>query len=84
MLSNGGNNGVYGSTSFGSAGSNIVDLTAAGNTAGSNVSGLAAAAAALPTGLNVGLMHKFGNFFGLGGLLQALSTVRRREHSLDA
>ena len=74
LLSNGGNNGVYGSTSFGSAGSNIVDLTVAGNTAGSNVSGLAAAAAALPTGLNVGLLHKFGNFFGLGGLLQALST----------
>ncbi len=24
--------------------------------------------AALPTGLNVGLLHKFGNFFGLGAL----------------
>ncbi len=41
--------------------------------AGSNTSARASAAGLLPNGLNVGLLHKFGNFFGLGGLLQALS-----------
>jgi general secretion pathway protein D len=73
LLSNGGNNAIYGSTSFGSSNSNIVDLTAIGSQASSNTSALASAAGLLPNGLNVGLLHKFGNFFGLGGLLQALS-----------
>jgi general secretion pathway protein D len=74
LLSNGGNNALYGSSSFGSGNSNIVDLTLQGNAAAQNPSTALATTGLLPTGLNVGLLHKFGNFFGLGGLLQALST----------
>jgi len=74
LLSNSGNNGVYGGTSFGTGTSNIVDLTAAAYAAGSNPSALAGQTGLLSQGLNIGLLHKFGNFFGLGGLLQALST----------
>ena len=39
-----------------------------------NPSALAGQTNILAQGLNIGLLHKFGNFFGLGGLLQALST----------
>ncbi|TCK42116.1 general secretion pathway protein D [Paraburkholderia sp. BL8N3] len=74
LLSNGGNNAIYGSSSFGTGNQNIVDLTLAGNAAAQNPSALAGATGLLAPGLNVGLLHKFGNFFGLGGLLQALST----------
>jgi general secretion pathway protein D len=73
LLSNGGNNALYGSTSFGSGNGNIVDLTLAGNTISSTgTTGLSSPI--LPNGLSLGLLHKFGNFFGLGGLLQALSS----------
>lgn len=74
LLSNGGNNAVYGSSSFGSGNTNIVDLTLSGNAIAQNPSALAGQTGLLAQGLNVGLLHKFGNFFGLGGLLQALST----------
>ncbi|SAL64088.1 type II secretion system secretin GspD [Caballeronia telluris] len=74
LMSNGGNNAVYGSSSFGSGNSNIVDLTLSGNAIAQNPSALSGATGLLTQGLNVGLLHKFGNFFGLGGLLQALST----------
>ncbi|KND61477.1 General secretion pathway protein D [Candidatus Burkholderia verschuerenii] len=73
LLSNGGNNALYGSTSFGSGNSNIVDLTLTGNMISSTgTTGLSSPI--LPNGLSLGLLHKFGNFFGLGGLLQALSS----------
>ena len=42
LLSNGGNNAVYGSSSFGSGNTNIVDLTLAGNAVAQNPSALAA------------------------------------------
>lgn len=74
LLSNSGNNGIYGSTNLGSGTSSIVDLTAAGAAVASNPSSLAGQTNILSQGLNIGLLHKFGNFFGLGGLLQALST----------
>jgi general secretion pathway protein D len=74
LMSNGGNNAIYGSSSFGSGNSNIVDLTLSGNAIAQNPSALSGTTGLLAQGLNVGLLHKFGNFFGLGGLLQALST----------
>lgn len=74
LLSQSGNNGIYGGTSFGSGNTNIVDLTASAYGISNNTSALASASGLLANGLNVGILHKFGNFFGLGGLLQALST----------
>jgi general secretion pathway protein D len=55
----------------------IVNLTAIGNAAaanGSAASALASSATLLNNGLNVGLIHRFGNAVGLGGLLQALES----------
>jgi general secretion pathway protein D len=55
----------------------IVNLTAIGNAAaanGSAASALASSATLLNNGLNVGLIHKFGNAVGLGALLQALQS----------
>ncbi|SAK51056.1 general secretion pathway protein D [Caballeronia pedi] len=74
LLSNGGNNAVYGSTSFGSGNTNIVDLTLQGNAIAQNPSAITSTSGLLAQGLNIGLLHRFGNLFGLGGLLQALST----------
>ncbi len=74
LLSNSGNNGVYGNTNLGTGTSSIVDLTAAGATIANNPALLAGQTGILAQGLNIGLLHRFGNFFGLGGLLQALST----------
>jgi general secretion pathway protein D len=74
LLSNGGNNALYGSSSFGSGNTNIVDLTLQGNAIAQNPSSLTSTTGLLAQGLNIGLLHKFGNLFGLGGLLQALST----------
>ncbi|WP_153099003.1 type II secretion system secretin GspD [Paraburkholderia hayleyella] len=75
LLSQGGNNALFGGSNFGANGSqSIVNLTATGNVIAQNPAvGLAAAGNLLNNGLNVGLLHKFGNVFGLGGLLQALS-----------
>jgi general secretion pathway protein D len=81
LLSNSGNNGVYAGSNFGGSTGNIVNLTAlgAGIATGGNVSGALSALnpasnnPLLPNGLNIGLLHRFGNIFGLGGLLQALS-----------
>jgi len=81
LLSNSGNNGVYAGSNFGGSTSNIVNLTAlgAGVATGGNVSGAlsalnpGSATPILPNGINIGLLHRFGNIFGLGGLLQALS-----------
>ncbi|SAK40054.1 type II and III secretion system protein [Caballeronia fortuita] len=74
LLSNGGNNALYGSSSFGSGNTNIVDLTLQGNAIAQNPSSLTSTSGLLAQGLNIGLLHRFGNLFGLGGLLQALST----------
>jgi general secretion pathway protein D len=74
LLSQSGNNGVIGATNFGSGNSSITDLTAAAVGISSNTASLAGQTNILTQGLNIGLLHKFGNFFGLGGLLQALST----------
>jgi general secretion pathway protein D len=75
LQSNGGNNILYGSTNFGTSTSqSIVDLTAQGQTIGQNLSS-AAATTLLNNGINIGLLHKFGQFFGLGALVQALATV---------
>ncbi|MDR5803558.1 MULTISPECIES: type II secretion system secretin GspD [unclassified Caballeronia] len=74
LLSNGGNNAVYGSTSFGSGNTNIFDLTVQGAAVAQNTSAITASTGLLANGLNIGLLHRFGNLFGLGGLLQALST----------
>ncbi len=74
LMSNGGNNAIYGGSSFGSGNSNIVDLTLQGNAVAQNPSALTSTTGLLALGLNIGLLHRFGNYFGLGGLLQALST----------
>ena len=76
LLSGSGNNAVYGGSNFGSGNSSIVDLTAQGAAiAGNTASALSSSASGLlPNGLNIGLLHRFGNVLGLGGLLQALSS----------
>jgi general secretion pathway protein D len=75
LTSNGGNNILYGSSNFNTATSQgIVNLTAQGQSIAQNLSS-AAATTLLNNGVNIGLIHKFGNFFGLGALVQALSTV---------
>jgi general secretion pathway protein D len=83
LLSNSGNNGVYAGSNFGGSTSNIVNLTAlgAGAATSGNLSGAlsslnpGSATPILPNGINIGLLHRFGNIFGLGGLLQALSST---------
>ncbi len=73
ILTNKANNtGLYAGTNFNSGGSNILDLTSGAEAAkGGNASSLV-----LPSqGLNVGLLHKFGNLLGIGGLLQALESL---------
>ncbi|WP_296651140.1 type II secretion system secretin GspD [Paraburkholderia sp.] len=76
LMGDNGNNGVYGGSNFGSGSSSIVDLTARGALIAANPEAALAAGGQglLPNGLNIGLLHRFGNVFGLGGLLQALST----------
>ncbi|MEM5389576.1 type II secretion system secretin GspD [Paraburkholderia phymatum] len=76
LLSNGGNNGLYGSSNFNSNGSQgIVNLTAQGAIIANNPAAALATTGTnlLNNGVNIGLLHRFGNVFGLGGLLQALS-----------
>jgi general secretion pathway protein D len=73
LLSQSGNNGVIGATNFGTGNTSITDLTAAAVGISSNTASLAGQTNILSQGLNIGLLHKFGNFFGLGGLLQALA-----------
>ena len=77
LLSNSGNNGVYGGSNFGTNGSqSIVGLTGTGAIIAQNPASALATTGTnlLNNGLNVGLLHRFGNIFGLGGLLQALAT----------
>ncbi len=71
----GGNNALYGGSNFGVGNQSIVDLTAQGIAYANNSSSIPTTVSGLlPNGLNVGLLHKFGSVFGLGGLLQALAT----------
>ncbi|GAB2916103.1 type II secretion system secretin GspD [Paraburkholderia jirisanensis] len=76
LQSNGGNNILYGSSNFNvpPTSQGIVNLTAQGQSIAQNLS-TAAATTLLNNGVNIGLLHKFGNFFGLGALVQALATV---------
>jgi len=75
LQSNGGNNALYGSTNFGTSTSqSIVDLTAQGQNLGQTLASTTATTL-LNNGINIGLLHKFGNIFGLGALVQALATV---------
>ncbi len=79
LLSNNNNNVLYGGSNFSnSTGTqSIVGLTGTGAVVAQNpataISTLGASNL-LSNGLNVGLLHRFGNIFGLGGLLQALSS----------
>jgi len=75
LQSKGGNNVLYGGSNFSTPTSQgIVNLTTTGQTLGENLS-TAAATTLLNNGVNIGLLHNFGKFFGLGALVQALSTV---------
>ncbi|WP_258002315.1 type II secretion system secretin GspD [Burkholderia sp. WAC0059] len=75
LQSSNGNNALIGTTNFNTSTSQgIVNLTAEGQSLGSNLSS-AATTTLLNNGINIGLLHNFGKFFGLGALVQALSTV---------
>lgn len=79
LSSNG--NGVVGGSSFnGSNSTGIVNLSAAlaaaqGSTAAeSAITNGVVATPTVQNGLNIGVLHRFGNILGVGGLLQALGT----------
>lgn len=78
LLSNNGNNGLYGGSNFGANDSqSIVGLSATGAMIAQNPAGAIGQIGPnklLNDGLNIGLLHRFGRIFGLGGLLQALAT----------
>lgn len=75
IQSGNGNNTLYGGTNFGTSTSqSIVDLTANGQNLGQSLSS-ATATTLLNNGVNIGLLHNFGKFFGLGALVQALASV---------
>jgi len=75
LLSLGSNTSVYGGSNFATTTSQgIVNLTAAGYAAGANGAAATATSSLLNNGLNIGLLHNFGKYLGLGALLQALET----------
>ncbi len=75
LQSSNGTNSLIGGTNFNTSTSQgIVNLTASGQTIGQNLS-TAATTTLLNNGINIGLLHNFGKFFGLGALVQALATV---------
>jgi general secretion pathway protein D len=75
LLSLGSNTSVYGGSNFATTTSQgIVNLTATGYAAGANGAAATAASTLLNNGLNIGLLHQFGKYLGLGALLQALQT----------
>ncbi|HEY4349940.1 MAG TPA: type II secretion system secretin GspD [Paraburkholderia sp.] len=76
VQSSNGNNILYGSTNFNvpPTSQGIVNLTAQGQSIAQNLSTIATTTL-LNNGVNIGLIHQFGNFFGLGALVQALATV---------
>jgi general secretion pathway protein D len=77
LLSQGGNNGIYAGSNFNSnGGQGIVGLSATGAIIAQNPTaaiGTIGPNSLLSNGLNIGLLHRFGKIFGLGGLLQALA-----------
>jgi general secretion pathway protein D len=77
LLSQGGNNGVYAGSNFNTNGSQgIVGLSGTGAIIAQNPTtaiGTIGPNSLLNNGLNIGLLHRFGKIFGLGGLLQALA-----------
>ncbi len=83
LLSSSRNNGVYAGSNFNtpSGTQSILGLTGTGayiaqnpSTAITTIVGNGGQNNLLSNGLNIGLLHRFGSLFGLGGLLQALST----------
>ncbi|KAG0163581.1 hypothetical protein DFQ30_011335 [Apophysomyces sp. BC1015] len=81
LLSSNSNNVLYGASNLNGDGSQgIVGLTATGAlvaqdpAAAINQPGSPGPYGLLNNGLNLGLLHRFGKVFGLGGLLQALAT----------
>jgi general secretion pathway protein D len=75
VQSSSGNNALYGGSNFATSTSQgIVNLTAQGQNLSQSLSE-SAATTLLNNGINIGLLHNFGKFFGLGALVQALSTV---------
>ncbi|RKP45504.1 type II secretion system secretin GspD [Trinickia fusca] len=78
LLSQDHNNGVYGGSNFSNntGTQSIVGLTGTGAIVAQNPTAALTTLGTnlLSSGLNVGLLHRFGNIFGLGGLLQALAT----------
>ena len=75
LQSSNGNNALYGGSNFATSTSQgIVNLTAQGQNLSQSLSS-SAATTLLNNGINIGLLHNFGKFFGLGALVQALSTV---------
>jgi general secretion pathway protein D len=75
LQSSNGNNALYGGSNFNTSTSQgIVNLTAQGQTLDQNLSS-SAVTTLLNNGINIGLLHNFGKFFGLGALVQALSQV---------
>jgi len=75
LLSLGSNTSLYGGSNFATTTSQgIVNLTAAGYAAGANGAAATATSSLLNNGLNIGLLHNFGKYLGLGALLQALQT----------
>ncbi len=76
LLSLNSNTSVYGSTNFNTSTSQgIVNLTSTGYQIGqSGSSALSTGSSLLNNGVNIGLLHQFGKYLGLGGVLQALQT----------
>jgi len=76
VQSSNGNNVLYGGSNFAVSPTSqgIVNLTAQGQNLGQTLSS-SAATTLLNNGINIGLLHNFGKFFGLGALVQALATV---------
>ena len=75
LLSLGSNTSVYGGTNFATSTSQgIVNLTSTGYSIGANggTSALSTTSSLLNNGLNIGVLHQFGKYLGLGALLQAL------------
>lgn len=75
-LSSSRNNGLYAGSNFSDNGSqSIVDLTSTMAALGKSGGLSSSESSLLNEGLNIGLLHQFGSVFGVGGLLQALSTT---------
>jgi general secretion pathway protein D len=70
-----GNNVVAGGSNFGSGSGNILSATAGIAKGLGDTAALADAVKSVPTGFNIGLAHKFGKYYTLGAMANALNTV---------